>query len=302
MSRECYIEKNFNRQSMALINYMNMIVREYQSQGYVLTVRQLYYQLVARDVIENTLQSYKRTASLINDAKLAGLIDWDAIEDRTRAFVTGSHWTTGSSIIRGAAAGFRIDMWENQPQRVFVIIEKEALLGVLQKTCYELDVPILAARGYPSGTVLREFAQNHLLPAEACGQGVTILHLGDHDPSGIDMTRDIIDRMSLFTYGGVSEYNVQRLALNMDQIEELKPPENPAKSTDSRFAGYRKLFGTSSWELDALSPSFLNELIEDEILATVNEDQWDADKRRVAEIKMQLEDRAREQEALEGEQ
>lgn len=299
MSRECYIEKNFNRQSMALINYMNMIVREYQSQGYVLTVRQLYYQLVARDVIENTLQSYKRTASLINDAKLAGLIDWDAIEDRTRAFVTGSHWTTGSSIIRGAAAGFRIDMWENQPQRVFVIIEKEALLGVLQKTCYELDVPILAARGYPSGTVLREFAQNHLLPAETCGQGVTILHLGDHDPSGIDMTRDIIDRMSLFTYGGVSEYNVQRLALNMDQIEELKPPENPAKSTDSRFAGYRKLFGTSSWELDALSPSFLNELIEDEILATVNEDQWDADKRRVAEIKMQLEDRAREQEALE---
>lgn len=302
MSRECYVEKNFNRQSMALINYMNVIVRDYQSQGYVLTVRQLYYQLVARDVIENTLQSYKRTASLINDAKLAGLIDWDAIEDRTRAFVTGSHWTTGSSIIRGAAAGFRIDMWENQPARMFVIIEKEALLGVLQKTCYNLDVPILAARGYPSGTVLREFAQQHILPAEQNGQRVEILHLGDHDPSGIDMTRDIIDRMSLFTYGCVSEYNVRRLALNMDQIEELKPPENPAKSTDSRFDGYRRLYGTSSWELDALSPAYLNELIEDEILSSVDDDEWEASNQRVKEIKAQLEDRARDQEQLEREQ
>lgn len=300
MSRECYVEKTFNRKSELLIQFMNHVIREYQRQGYVLTVRQLYYQLVARDVIENTLQSYKRTAATINDAKMAGLIDWDAIEDRTRAFVTGSHWSSGGEIIRGAARGYRVDMWENQPQRVFVIIEKEALLGVLQATCYKLDVPILAARGYPSGTVLREFAQQHLLPAENCGQGITILHLGDHDPSGIDMTRDIIDRMSIFTYGQVSEYNVQRIALNMDQIEELKPPENPAKTTDSRFASYRALYGGSSWELDALSPSYLNELVEDEVLAVVDDDEWERKEDEVRTVKAQLEDRAREQERIEG--
>lgn len=299
MSRECYVEKNFSQHNDMLIQFMNHLIEGYQRQGYVLTVRQLYYQLVAQAVVENTLQSYKRVASLINDAKLAGLIEWDAIEDRTREFLVNSHWTSGGQIIRTAADSYLEDMWENQPSRVFVIIEKEALVGVLQRTCRRWDVPILAARGYPSGTVLREFAQRHLLPALSADQSIKILHLGDHDPSGIDMTRDLIDRIEMFTYGHVDTYSIERIALTMDQVEEVKPPENPAKSTDSRFKSYRREYGTSSWELDALTPQYLNQLVENSIEDAIDLEAWDEKQRRVDLIKEQINDRAVEQERYE---
>lgn len=299
MSRECYVEKKFNRQNELLIQFMNHLIADYQNQGYVLTVRQLYYQLVAQAVVENTLQSYKRVAGLINDAKLAGLIDWDAIEDRTREFLVKPHWASGGEIIRTAASSYGEDMWNNQESRVFVIIEKEALVGVLQRVCNTYDVPILAARGYPSGTVLRDFAESHLLPAIHNGQAVRVLHLGDHDPSGIDMTRDLTDRIAMFTYGLVTEYDIDRIALTMDQIDEVRPPENPAKSTDSRFASYRREYGTSSWELDALTPQYLNSLVETHIETHIDRDAWSKKETRVATIKQQLADRAEEQERYE---
>lgn len=301
MATECYVPKNFKDDSWNLIAVMNGIVSEYQRQGYVLTVRQLYYQLVARDHIENTLQSYKRVAGVINDAKLAGLIDWDAIEDRTREFLVNNHWTSGSELIRAAARQYKEDMWLNQECRLFVIIEKEALVGVLEDLCRRYDVPLLAARGYPSGTVLREFAQLHLLPAIEDGKYIRILHLGDHDPSGIDMSRDITERLSLFTYGGVGAEEVERIALNMEQVREVRPPENPAKSTDSRFREYRKRFGTSSWELDALSPSYLNNLVEQHITFHLDDSAWLDRKQQVEEVRKMLNDRAADQDLAEME-
>lgn len=232
--------------------------------GYTLTTRQVYYQLVARGYIENTQASYKKIAQTINDAKLAGLIDWDALEDRTRAFINRQRWDSPQQILNAAAGSYHKDLWINQDNRVFVIIEKEALVGVLQGTCHEYDVPLLAARGYPSGSVLREFAINQLIPAMGFGQTCHILHLGDHDPSGIDMTRDLTERLELFceNYGNL---NLKRIALNMDQVEEIKPPENPAKTTDARFESYNRLYGESSWELDALSPEYLNNLVKSEL-------------------------------------
>ena len=296
MAHQCYVPKKFNRDNMLMIDFMNSVIRDYQRQGYTLTVRQLYYQLVARDVIENTLQSYKRIAGLINDAKLAGDIDWDAIEDRTREFIVGNHWEKGSDITSACASQFKMDMWANQEYRVFVIIEKEALVGVLSGLCRRWDVPILAARGYPSGTVLREFAEQHIIPADQNDQMSVILHLGDHDPSGIDMTRDLQDRINLFCgYGADGESGVMRIALTRDQIDEVNPPENPAKSTDSRFAAYRKIHGTSSWELDALNPEYLNRLVETHIKAAVDHDAWDDRQAEVDTIKEQLNARHREQ-------
>lgn len=300
MATQCYIPKNFNRDNTNMIAFMNTVIRDYQRQGYVLTVRQLYYQLVARDVIENTLQSYKRIAGLINDAKLAGEIDWDAIEDRTREFVIGNHWERGSDITGACASQFKMDMWANQDFRVFVIIEKEALVGVLESTCRKWDVPILAARGYPSGTVLREFAQQQLLPAMEADQCPIILHLGDHDPSGIDMTRDLQERIQLFSEDLIADQVVHRIALTRDQIDEVNPPENPAKSTDSRFDSYRKIHGTSSWELDALNPRYLNDLVERHIQAAVDQSAWDCKQSEVDEVKAQLDDRHQEQLDVEG--
>ncbi|WP_321798440.1 hypothetical protein [Burkholderia sp. BCC1988] len=226
MTKQCYQEKRFRADTLDLIETINSIVDEYESQGYVLTTRQLYYQLVARDIIPNNLQEYKRAAAIINDAKLAGLIDWDMLEDRTRSFVRRGRWTSPTSIIEACAEQYHQDMWVGQSRRVFVIVEKEALVGVLERVCHRYDTPLLAARGYPSSTVLREFAINDILPAMREGQSGLVLHLGDHDPSGIDMTRDLLERLR--TFGGHT-FDLKRIALNIQQVEELQPPRKPGQ-------------------------------------------------------------------------
>ena len=269
--KQCYIPKTFQPATMALIDYINDVIDDYQKQGFRLTVRQLYYQLVARAIIPNTLQEYKRIASIINDGKLAGLIDWEAIEDRTREFTRQTRWHNAAQILKAAVDSYHKDMWANQSARVFVIVEKEALVGVLEPTCRSLDVPLLAARGYPSGTVLREFVESDISLALEAGQYPLILHLGDHDPSGIDMSRDLETRISLFAG---EEVELRRIALNMPQIEEVKPPENPAKVTDSRFDAYQRQFGSKSWELDALSPTYLANLLRREIESNIDDALW----------------------------
>jgi hypothetical protein len=289
MATERYKRFRFQDKVLDLIATMQEIIAEYQAQGFVLTVRQLYYQLVARDIIENSQKSYKRITSIANDARLAGMLDWDAIEDRTRDFVRRTRWESGAHVLEAAASSYHIDMWFRQPRRVFCIIEKEALVGVLSPTCQSLDVPILAARGYPSCTVLREFAIEDLIPY-LDEQDITILHLGDHDPSGIDMTRDLQERISMFARSNIE---LVRVALNMDQIEERKPPPNPAKSTDSRFAGYVELYGDESWELDALPPDYLVELVKGEIEQRIDSDQWEADQRVVARTQERIREAAK---------
>lgn len=285
--KERYNSIALRADTLDLIQTMNRVIADYQRQGYKLTVRQLYYQLVAKAIIPNTLQSYKRVASIMNDGRIAGLIDWSAIEDRTRDFIKRSRWHSGGELLDACAQQFHMDMWDNQRNRVFVIVEKEALAGVLERVCRKWDVPLLAARGYPSASVLREFAVEDLIPTiDQGGQDVTILHLGDHDPSGIDMSRDLTDRLGMFCRGAA--FDLKRIALTMDQIEEERPPPNPAKITDSRFENYAEKYGDESWELDALTPSYLNDLVEEHIHDLVDEDEWTAREQEIDGVQKRL--------------
>ncbi len=287
MATQAYEGKNFSEASLALIAQMVVIVDDYIDQGYRLTVRQLYYQLVARAVVENTEKSYKRITGLVNDAKLAGLMDWEAIEDRTREFIRRTRWQSPQDILRASSESFHMDMWHGQPRRAFVIVEKEALAGVLERACHALDTPLLAARGYPSGTVLREFAVGDVQEALNGGQAVTIIHLGDHDPSGIDMTRDLDERLRLFAEDDSVE--IDRIALTRRQIKDQKPPPNPAKTTDSRFKAYRIEHGSESWELDALKPEYLDRLVRSRIQDCIeDQDAWDAMVEKVDRLRTKI--------------
>lgn len=285
--KQQYIDRKFTAGSLALIETINAVCEDYRQQGFVLTVRQLYYQLVARNIIPNNERSYKNTTSLVNDARLAGLVDWDAIEDRTRAFADRPHWKNGKNFMESVAPQFHADLWQGQDSRVFCIVEKEALVGVLSRICREYDVPLLAARGYPSVSVLREFALQRIRPHSRSGQSIQILHLGDHDPSGIDMTRDLIDRLYLLS-GGIKTFDLTRLALNMRQIEENDCPPNPAKLTDSRSKDYVRKFGRESWELDALEPSYLVNLVEENIQNFLDRDTWDSRRQEIENTKTKL--------------
>ena len=250
--KQAFINKNFRAASLVLIDSANEIINEYAAQGYSLTLRQLYYQFVARDLLANTIKNYNRLGSVINDARLAGYIDWLAIEDRTRNVNDAPRWDDPADAVLAVLQQYRVDVWEDQPRRVEVWIEKNALTGVIHRTCRNLNVPYFACIGYVSQSEeWRAYRRSLEHP-------LTILHLGDHDPSGIDMTRDNDERLNA-VFGG--DVETIRIALNMDQVDQYNPPPNPAKMTDSRFSDYAANYGTDSWELDALEPSVINDLI-----------------------------------------
>lgn len=289
--KEIFVEKRFNASSLIIIEQANRIIEHYQAQGYTLTLRQLYYQFVARDLIENSQKEYKRIGSIISSARLAGAIDWEVIEDRTRSLEEVPTWHSPKAILESAAHSFKIDKWDSQPVYMEVWVEKEALAGVIAQACKEYDLPYFSCRGYASQTALYDAGKRIQIHLDY--RPVVILHLGDHDPSGIDMTRDIKDRLELFSgyWGGDHDggsLDIERIALNYDQVEEHKPPPNPVKATDSRTGAYSKKFGDSCWELDALEPSLMEQLINDQVESYLDQDQWDKEKERERELKKRL--------------
>lgn len=289
MAKICYIEKKFRGPSLELIKKANEIIADYQRQGFDLTLRQLYYQLVTRNLITNKEESYKNLGSLLNDARMAGVVDWSAIEDRTRNVEMNPHWDSPGEIVEACAKQFRFDRWEKQENRPEVWIEKEALKGVIEGVCRRWDVPYFACKGYTSVSEMHGSALRMIEYSES-GQSPVIIHLGDHDPSGIDMTRDITDRMTVFfEHHNATPPDVVRIALNMDQIRRHNPPPNPAKTTDARFVSYQKKFGDDSWELDALDPATITSLIEAELQKMVDIDQWNKDSVRESEARATLE-------------
>ena len=261
MPKICYVEKKFGNDRLMLIEHINDVVERYQRMGYDLTLRQVYYQLVASDVIPNNERSYKNLGNLINDARLAGLIDWYAIVDRTRNIRKNAHWDNPVEIIGSALQSYYTNKWRNQPYYLEVWVEKDALIGIVEQACSEMDVTCFSCRGYVSQSEMWNAAKRIRRLSHDGDREAIVLHLGDHDPSGIDMTRDIQERLDMFEAGAV----VQRIALTMEQIEQFNPPPNPAKLSDARAKGYISKYGHHSWELDALKPEYLKKLIQEEI-------------------------------------
>ena len=270
--KEQFIERRFSEGSLDLIEKANVILGEYDAQGLVLTLRQLYYQFVARGMIPNKQTEYKRLGSVINDARLAGLIDWSMMEDRTRMMRGITHWDNPATIIKAVATQYKEDLWRSQKFRPEVWIEKDALVGVIERACQDLRVDYFACRGYTSQSAQYE-AGHRFRRYRKAGQKPVVFHFGDHDPSGIDMTRDNADRLAMFAGMDVE---VRRLALNMSQVEEHNPPPNPAKETDSRASEYIIRFGGESWELDALEPTVIDGLIRSNINALIDRQKWNA--------------------------
>jgi hypothetical protein len=264
--------------SAGLVETANGICADYAQQGFDLTLRQLYYQFVARGHIPNTMKSYKRLGDVIDHARLAGLLDWDYIVDRTRnVYRTDGADTNPADAVASVAGGYALPLWETQPNHVEVWIEKEALAGVVQQAAGAVQVNYFACRGYVSQSEMYAAGRRFSRYGRA-GKRNFVIHLGDHDPSGIDMTRDITDRLTLFAGGHAPE--VRRIALNMDQVEAYNPPPNPAKVTDSRYESYEREHGDESWELDALDPATLSALISTEVLSLRDETLWEAAKAR----------------------
>jgi len=270
-----YADLKFKTESEATIRRANSIISEYAAQGLDLTLRQLYYQFVSRNWVRNNQKEYNKLGDVIARGRMAGLIDWDAITDRTRYVRTTPTWESPEEIVATCARTFKFDKWDRQPSYVEVWIEKDALLGVIEGVCKQYEVSYMACRGYASVSEIWRASQRLLSRIERDKQPV-ILYLGDHDPSGIDMTRDIRDRLNTFLAGSSSPLrpDVRRLALNRDQINLYNPPPNPAKEADSRAKDYIREHGDHCWELDALDPVVIRDLVAEGVRAERDEDAW----------------------------
>lgn len=255
-----YVNKKISPERKQVIRQANDIIEEYRLQGYCITLRQLYYQFVSRNLLENSKSSYQRLCNIIRDGRMAGMIDWDVIVDRTRNLESRSHWDSPKEIIESCVDDFHVDLWEGQSNRVEVWIEKDALISVIEDTCDRWDCPYLSCRGYTSVSEMREAALR-IQAATRCGCRYTILYAGDHDPSGSDMSRDIRQRLTGFG----ARFEFHRIALNIGQVEKFSLPPNRIKDTDSRSGSYQRRYGKECWELDALPPSELTHLIESSI-------------------------------------
>lgn len=270
--KEVFIDINFTAKRLGLIGDVNEVLDRYKALGYDLSVRQVYYQLVARDIIPNDTHSYKRLTSLISDGRKAGYIDWAMIVDRTRGTRIPPHWEKPLDILKQSAKVFAIDKWEDQSNHIEVMVEKDALAGILSPVCQNLDVNFTANRGYSSDSQMYRVGLR-IYEKSREGKIVWIAYLGDHDPSGMDMDRDIIERLEMFSEVKI---DVTRLALLMEQVENMDVPENPAKTTDSRYEGYIVKFGDSSWELDAVEPPELERLVIEYVEGLRDPKLWDA--------------------------
>jgi len=284
---------NFREDSLGKIHQMVSIVEEYQGQGLRLTARQLYYQFVSRDLIPNVPSEYKKLTALLTDARYAGLVDWNAIEDRGRVPDVTSDWPCISSLVDSALFAYRLPRWSNQPSYAELWVEKQALAGVLLPLAREFHVPLMVNKGYSSASAMFESADRI---ARATGgqvsslhaKPVTIFYLGDHDPSGEDMVRDIETRLVEF---GCGTLFVDKIALTMDQVKEYNPPPNPAKISDPRAKAYIEKFGDSSWEVDALPPDVLAQLIRSAFEGIIDGAALDEIKQKEEDDKQWLKDR-----------
>lgn len=267
-----YVDKRFGAEAKRMIMQANHIITEYTQKGYSLTLRQIYYQFVARGWLENDILQYNRLGSVISNGRLAGLISWHAIEDRTRNLKGVRTFSGPGELLSEARRDYAMDLWRDQLYRPEVWVEKEALAGVVASICSRLRIDFFACRGYNSQSEQWAAGQrfhNYIMK----GQQPIVFHLGDHDPSGIDMTRDNRERLEMFAGTPIM---VVRLGLNWSQIQQYEPPPNPAKMSDSRAEVYVKQFGDQSWELDALSPEIISNLIESNVAKLRDEKKWSA--------------------------
>lgn len=297
-------------ETLTLLYTITTIVETYAKQGLRLTLRQLYYQLVSKDLIPNEEKSYKKIGTIVSRARQGGLLDWDAIEDRVRTPKVPSEFGNLQELVQAAIYSYRLPRLKGQPTHVELWVEKDALAGILAPIAKEYHIVLMVNRGYSSTSAMKESAERIVRAQESYDSvGTCILYLGDLDPSGEDMVRDIEERLLSYSNEGQRidrallrldpqdpqavepEYDrpvhitVEKLALTMDQVDEYNPPPNPAKLTDSRATGFVKKYGNHSWEVDALPPtvlrdlitSRLDELIDDELVEPIREKE-EADK------------------------
>ena len=224
-----------------------------------MTVRQVFYQLVVRNVIEKTEEQYQGTViRLLTEMRMAGSIPFNWIVDESRRRIVNRTYNSIADAARDTAKFYRRSALHECPDYVEIWSEKEALAGVLEDAASDYDVPVLVSKGMPSITQLYGTACMIARAARA-GKRSFIYQFGDHDPSGVLIPKTIRTRLYEFSIRlGYKPPTIKRVALTKEQIAEFNLPTRPTKREGNRHANK---FEGDSVELDALPASELRSMV-----------------------------------------
>lgn len=272
MSRSCFRSLNLQRASEIKLEIINEIIQEYIEEGYKLTVRQLFYQMVGRGLIDNDQKEYRKISKLVVDGRMGGRIDFNAIEDRVRVPKIPYWCEDPIDAMDDTINSYRIDRQNGQEWYTEVWSEKDALSGILYDITGKYHVNLIINRGYSSCSAMYA-AYLRFYKHISIGQKCQIIYLGDHDPSGKDMIRDIKERLIEFNGLG-NQVDVRPIALTKGQVDHYNPPPYFAKIKDPRAKWYIKEFGNVAWEVDALTPQILTRILKDAITDRMDWDQY----------------------------
>lgn len=233
--------------------------RDILAQYHPMTLRQVYYQLVSAQIIENKRSEYQKLSIALVKARKELLIDWEWIEDRVRKPHIVSMWNNLSDFIETVKRAYRRDVWNTQEIYLEVWLEKDALSGIFEDITREYGVTLVVGRGYNSWSAYKDAYYRF---SQFEDREKIILYFGDFDPSGEDIVRAIGDSYIHFT-NDVPE--VIKVALTEEDIQKYNLPPDFTKSTDSRSAKFVEKYGDIAVELDALPLPILQRKIRESI-------------------------------------
>jgi hypothetical protein len=278
-----------------LVKAVNGILREYTIR---LTLRQVYYRLVSKNLIPNTKASYKGLSKQLVKARENGDVDDHRIEDRSIKVQGQADYGYENledyiqdqvENLKGSWGDFTRHQWRDQPKMVLLALEKDALSRLFLDVAGGFRVQVYATRGYGSYTFVKDMAGDLSADKEN-----VVLYFGDYDPSGRDIERDLRER--LIRYFGSDNFTVVRIALKPEQIQQYNLPPMPEDAEtlaklqrDPRSKTYGLTYAV---ELDALEPPVLQDLIKQAVVAQIDADRWqeniDRSKRDRQELKEKL--------------
>ena len=228
-----------------------------------MTVRQVYYQLVSRQVIENNRGQYQAVSNLLVDARQEGIIPWDWIEDRLRRPRAVSMWDDLADFARTVRHAYRRDVWASQPEYLEVWLEKDALAGIFEDALNRYGVTLCVGRGYDGWDSIHKAAERF-----GIDKRVTVLYFGDFDPSGEDMVRSLRERLAELG----AEPEIVKCALTFGDVARYNLPPDFTKATDTRRAAFVAKYGDLAVELDALPTDVLRGRLISEVEARMDLD------------------------------
>jgi hypothetical protein len=243
-----------------------------------MTIRQLFYQPVSRETLTNNINEYRKLSRVMTKAREDGRVDYDLIVDRSRPIYTPLVFDDPAEYARNMKSWYRRDYWQDQPNYCEIWTEKDAVVGSIEDLWRELGVTIRIGRGFLSTTRKHEIEEIFDDIGLRKQKEITVFYLGDHDPSGIDIQRDTEASINSF-------FDIKRLAIHPEDINDFNLPPLRIKSDDPRAEAFRREHGGECVELDALPPKELRRRIKKAVTGLLDKESWD---RAVAVEKVEI--------------